>query len=335
MCSPGRIARPRLNMSSGLDRDGCPNSDSTVSVDVSGPGPRADSGSIQLKSIESPSRVASQCSTESPQVAANDKAMVPSSDASALSSRSKTASKTTQKRAKPRRVRTGCLTCRERRLKCDEALHRCQNCRKSGRVCRRGVRLNFIDTRTAAPYSIARPYGTPVIFQDDSRFIASQYVGGEERYPPPQSDPPLGQDDDSPFDFSNLFSGDILADADLMMDDPFMPSFDHFQSDSADLLFNIDPSSAYNTSWPEQTIPNSSFSSANQVTFNTCNRLVFNPDPKETLLLQTFVDEVGCWMDLLDPMKHVGLACLFYKVISNAGKVYRNNSFPHSRRTHD
>lgn len=53
--------------------------------------------------------------------------------------------------AKPKRVRTGCLTCRERHLKCDEGLPNCQNCRKSSRVCKRGVRLNFIDTTVKNP----------------------------------------------------------------------------------------------------------------------------------------------------------------------------------------
>jgi hypothetical protein len=48
---------------------------------------------------------------------------------------------------KPKRVRTGCLTCRERHLKCDEGTPNCQNCRKSSRVCKRGWRLNFIDTK--------------------------------------------------------------------------------------------------------------------------------------------------------------------------------------------
>jgi hypothetical protein len=52
---------------------------------------------------------------------------------------------------KPKRVRTGCLTCRERHLKCDEGLPHCQNCRKSSRVCKRGVRLNFIDTQVQSP----------------------------------------------------------------------------------------------------------------------------------------------------------------------------------------
>src|SRR5690242_11435460 len=42
---------------------------------------------------------------------------------------------------KSKRVRTGCLTCRERHLKCDEAQPTCMNCHKSNRECKRGVRL--------------------------------------------------------------------------------------------------------------------------------------------------------------------------------------------------
>lgn len=53
--------------------------------------------------------------------------------------------------AKSKRVRTGCLTCRERHLKCDEAVPECLNCRKSNRECKRGVRLNFIDVQVRDP----------------------------------------------------------------------------------------------------------------------------------------------------------------------------------------
>lgn len=52
---------------------------------------------------------------------------------------------------KSKRVRTGCLTCRERHLKCDEATPGCMNCRKSNRECKRGVRLNFIDVQVKDP----------------------------------------------------------------------------------------------------------------------------------------------------------------------------------------
>ncbi|KAK3389838.1 hypothetical protein B0H63DRAFT_390105 [Podospora didyma] len=102
---------------------------------------------------------------------------------------------------KSRRVRTGCLTCRERHLKCDEGLPDCNNCRKSSRECKRGVRLNFIDVQVKNP-----PYMPPrkdwsVQFQDESRLIASEYQGGLGRYaqldqntitPPRETDPDAG-----------------------------------------------------------------------------------------------------------------------------------------------
>lgn len=46
-------------------------------------------------------------------------------------------------RSTKKRSRSGCLTCRDRHMKCDEQMPVCQNCIKSGRKCYRGVRLNF------------------------------------------------------------------------------------------------------------------------------------------------------------------------------------------------
>ncbi|RYF46427.1 MAG: Zn(II)2Cys6 transcription factor, partial [Cytophagaceae bacterium] len=43
---------------------------------------------------------------------------------------------------KPKRTRTGCLTCRERHLKCDETKPTCNNCAKSQRECNWGKKLN-------------------------------------------------------------------------------------------------------------------------------------------------------------------------------------------------
>ena len=85
---------------------------------------------------------------------------------------------------KPRRVRTGCLTCRERHLKCDETPGECLNCRKSQRECKRGVRLNFIDTKVDQIPEVAfvPPQERSVGFVDESREIASEYVGGAEAY---------------------------------------------------------------------------------------------------------------------------------------------------------
>ncbi|KAH9889582.1 hypothetical protein F4778DRAFT_773227 [Xylariomycetidae sp. FL2044] len=84
--------------------------------------------------------------------------------------------------AKSRRVRTGCLTCRERHLKCDEGTPDCQNCRKSSRECKRGVRLNFIDMTCKEPPYVPTTAEWSVQFQDESRLIASEYRGGVSKY---------------------------------------------------------------------------------------------------------------------------------------------------------
>lgn len=296
-------------MASRPGRRGCSHSDSNASVDLGTPRPSPGTDGSQFRSVavESPNGVTSETSAGS-----RGKAMTPSPNPSASTSRRISRSGSKQKNVKPRRVRTGCLTCRERHLKCDEALHRCQNCRKSGRVCRRGIRLNFMDTQTAAPYCIARPQGAQITFRDDSRLIASEYVGGLERYPPPQPGPPLAQDEASPIDFTGLFGGDMLADPDIMMDEPFLPAFDHLQSGPTDILFDINAPSVYHTSWPDQTILHSPFNSTNQLAFNSCRKRIYLPDSVDTLFLQTFVEEVGCWIDSMDSMKHVGFLFLLY-----------------------
>ena len=75
-------------------------------------------------------------------------------------------------------MRTGCLTCRDRHLKCDEALPSCLNCRKSNRYCKRGFRLNFIDITTHTPPVMLRRASDQINFQDESRNIASEYMDG-------------------------------------------------------------------------------------------------------------------------------------------------------------
>ncbi|POR34727.1 Uncharacterized protein TPAR_05088 [Tolypocladium paradoxum] len=92
---------------------------------------------------------------------------------------------------KGKRVRTGCLTCRERHLKCDEAVPDCINCRRSNRHCKRGLRLNFQDTMVYIPSTLPLSRDWAVLtmssppkvhFLDESRHIASEYRGGLKRY---------------------------------------------------------------------------------------------------------------------------------------------------------
>ncbi|KAF4464339.1 regulatory for the arginine catabolic pathway [Fusarium albosuccineum] len=105
-------------------------------------------------------------------------------DSSLDNSRGMTVQKPTATPTKGKRVRTGCLTCRERHLKCDEALPDCMNCQKRGRECKRGVRLNFLEINLHRPASMPSPEEWAVEFQDESRDIASEYQGGLGRYAP-------------------------------------------------------------------------------------------------------------------------------------------------------
>ncbi|KAI1266988.1 hypothetical protein F5Y18DRAFT_353870 [Xylariaceae sp. FL1019] len=91
--------------------------------------------------------------------------------------------------AKSKRVRTGCLTCRERHLKCDEEWPDCRNCRKSNRECKRGIRLNFIEVKVPKKCHMERADEWRVEFHDESRLIASEYRGGLSSYA--QFDPPM------------------------------------------------------------------------------------------------------------------------------------------------
>lgn len=84
--------------------------------------------------------------------------------------------------AKPKRVRTGCLTCRNRHLKCDEALPTCLNCQKSNRKCERGVRLNFIDLKVEQPPVLLPPVDWKGKSQLQAAFRASSMGWSASRF---------------------------------------------------------------------------------------------------------------------------------------------------------
>ncbi|RAH58734.1 C6 zinc finger domain protein [Aspergillus piperis CBS 112811] len=191
--------------------------------------------------------------------------------------------------AKPRRVRTGCLTCRERHLKCDEALHRCQNCRKSGRVCRRGIRLNFIDIqKSTPPHCVVRIPATGVTFRDESRLIASEYVGGIERYPPEVAEPSLEKGN---------ATGPCLTPS---LSASFVHGFGTPQSGSLAGPFSGPPNAP---AFYGQSASFAPFRSTKDGHINAINHTCLN-NPEEVYLLQVFVEEVGLWMDSMDAVKH-------------------------------
>lgn len=203
---------------------------------------------------------------------------------------------------KQKRVRTGCLTCRERHLKCDEAFPRCQNCQKSDRLCKRGVRLNFIDTQVAAPpYTLRSTHDWRVDFHDESRDIASEYVGGFERYLAIPKDAPEPRTS-GPYDFySAPSSHHRLSSASLFP--PFPP---HTHAELSGQLFQTLPQGPVPSStFADNTMQRSQFV-ASEIGSGPSNttRLYLNTT-EEVLLMQVFVEEVGLWMDSMDAQKHV------------------------------
>lgn len=197
---------------------------------------------------------------------------------------------------KSRRVRTGCLTCRERHLKCDETLPKCLNCSKSGRICKRGIRLNFIDTQVSAPpYTLAPPLGIRLNFQDESREIASEYVGGSERYPPlNQLNTQMSNEPPAQFEFANnaMHRPPMNVSTSLLS----FPEAPHPEIQDSLLT---EPQYTANHALQAQ----NAFLS--KIPVHTPNDRSCITTPEEVLLMQVFVEEVALWMDSMDANKHV------------------------------
>lgn len=238
--------------------------------------------------------------------------------------------------SKPKRVRTGCLTCRERHLKCDEALPSCHNCRKSNRDCKRGIKLNFIDTWVDRPPNTASLYGTPdwkVEFLDESRDIASEYVGTTHKYRPLDQDTPaaMQHDQNTSYNFAaNAPPAPGMGHQALPPIHGILP--DHYTdpSNQPDMANVFEAQAAkrnapYSAMQPPR-LPNAGPSSQGQYTPSS-NGVVqpahvgyksaehqsgeeenekrdYLTTAEDTLFLQVFVEEVGLWMDSMDPQKH-------------------------------
>lgn len=219
--------------------------------------------------------------------------------------------------SRPKRVRTGCLTCRERHLKCDEGLPNCVNCRKSNRQCKRGVRLNFIDTQVKTPPITPPTHEYNVSFLDESREIASEYRGGLNRYAPIKREPAEVEEakEEPQFEYSHGMIGSPILAPQPLPTSHSMPSggVEAYPgptqqiSDPARDINHRHSSSTTESTFSSQTIaqPAHNYSNSEQtLTPPTESRPCIN-SPEELLFMQVFVEEVGLWMDSMDPYKHV------------------------------
>lgn len=203
---------------------------------------------------------------------------------------------------KQKRVRTGCLTCRERHLKCDEAFPRCQNCQKSDRLCKRGVRLNFIDTQVAAPpYTLRSTHDWRVNFHDESRDIASEYVGGTERYPVIPKDVPETRVD-GPYD---LYSTVPTLHNGLTTGPSLLSTFPHGEAEMPGQMFQSLQVPAPSSAFSDLALQRSPLASSKIGLGPSSETRPFLNTAEEVLLMQVFVEEVGLWMDSMDAQKHV------------------------------
>ncbi|KAK8191978.1 hypothetical protein HDK77DRAFT_62036 [Phyllosticta capitalensis] len=201
---------------------------------------------------------------------------------------------------KPKRVRTGCLTCRERHLKCDEALPHCQNCRKSNRLCKRGIRLNFIDTTVQAPPVVPTSQDWNISFLDESRDIASEYKGGLSKYGAPEVQATTQAMNGLALDFS---TAPPSAAPELSHQQPLPP----IQGMLPDMFHEDNQNMIYETTQP-----------AHAQMFQTASAPAKNRDylnnQEEVLFMQVFVEEVGLWMDSMDPQKHFSRLLPFHSL---------------------
>ena len=211
--------------------------------------------------------------------------------------------------AKPKRVRTGCLTCRERHLKCDEAMPICQNCRKSNRDCKRGVRLNFIDiTVQTPPYLIPRTTDFRVDFQDESREIASEYRGGLAKYATVEKD-----EYEMPAELTYEYSQPLGAPTISHQALPSLGGISPTYAEPAPTIYADSNTESYHNHNHSTAAP--SYTEASQPQRQPFDQTLmmqseaeqappFLETQEEVLYMQVFVEEVALWMDSMDPDKH-------------------------------
>lgn len=237
---------------------------------------------------------------------------------------------------KPKRVRTGCLTCRERHLKCDEGLPHCQNCKKSNRVCKRGLKLNFIDITCQTPPFFAPSNEWKISFTDESRDIASEYQGGLQRYahldPATEEEPMSMQNNIDPqmqFDYpQNAPPAPSMSYQELPPIHGLLPDSGYSEDPSAGVHVKYDPHQQDHYHQDNQSNPSPftqnntlqqqqqqqqqhhgsiSYSHHEQETDPSDEKREYLNTQEEVLFMQVFVEEVGIWMDSMDPMKHVSM----------------------------
>ncbi|CAA9964843.1 C6 zinc finger domain containing protein [Pyrenophora teres f. maculata] len=205
---------------------------------------------------------------------------------------------------KPKRTRTGCLTCRERHLKCDESKPTCHNCLKSQRECNWGKKLNFLDTTCERnAYIIPQGIDYQVAFMDESRTIASEYVGGREMYPV--------EDVDSHLSVANN-GFDMGPPAASRQHVPQIQGIAQESYQQVQLNYNFEQQRTQQqqqqharsmSNYSNGPTP-SSYTLEHSASPGAMPKRDYLKSQEEVLYMQVFVEEIGIWMDSMDAHKH-------------------------------
>ncbi|KAJ5242757.1 transcriptional regulator family: Fungal Specific TF [Penicillium citrinum] len=160
--------------------------------------------------------------------------------------------------------------------------------------------MSQLSKTVAPPHIIDRPKGAKVTFRDDSRFIASEYVGGFERYPPPQPESPIQDRQLLHHDAFNALGTDYLT----SLFQSVAHSFDSAGFDvSHDFIVGPDTWHEPHIVPGDELLPHGTSNFARKLATRQYSSTSLS-DPEQIFLLQTFVEEVGPWMESMDQMRH-------------------------------
>ncbi|KAF4769159.1 hypothetical protein HAV15_008655 [Penicillium sp. str.  len=212
--------------------------------------------------------------------------------------------------AAKQRVRTGCLTCRKRRRKCDEQKPSCANCEAKGLSCRYSSDLAFVPQREGGVSAGSRQAYNNITFVDDSPLAATN----KEKPKAPQQPA-----DDSQSDGNTGFSLDELqSSADGPDDTGDARRAFEFQNILSSAVPNVNVSEPPIPFASERSAPGTRYMNSapyvgyRSVTSNITveQRVALANGNHETDLLRHFRYYVGPWIDTGDPELPFGLQVL-------------------------
>lgn len=194
--------------------------------------------------------------------------------------------------------------------------------------------MNFIDTTVKNPPITPPTQEWDVVFQDESRDIASEYRGGLGRYIELAADAVdvLPKEEPS-YDFpSTMIDTPVLTHQQLPSQSfpaggvEVYPGSLQGMPDQGEDTHQRHASTNSDSTFSSHTLGGvSSYTSGDQTLTSASESREILTDPQELLFMQVFVEEVGIWMDSMDPYKHVRPIPSVRQLFLNSFDI---NSFP-------